>query len=288
MLDRIGTREPDDLAIALKALTWLVCCTRPLKLNELGVALAIDPNDETFNEGEKLDSDDQLLEICGSLIKLDQDFVVELGHFSVKEFLTSKRLPGGSINPYYIDGLVGHELALGSCLSYLSFTLYKDGVDGEPIAREQELLHYAVYQWYKHGRHVDSKAGDVSRIISFLKSPPSVCFFTWSELWVKPEHGTPHVWKRPIQAQSQFKDGDHFALKLGLNSTLQILRAHQPQLISFTLPLEQDWQEHIRGQLRCYGWDGWSPCPEADVCAHMISQRQGQIRLKSGPYRGSW
>lgn len=260
MLDRIGAREPDDLLIARKTLMWLICCTRPLNLNELGIALAISPNDKELNEDERLDFDEQLLEICGSMIKLNQDFLVELGHFSVREYLTAKELSNGEPNPHFINEMEGHQLVLESCLSYLSFTLYKDGLDGEPIARDQQLLHYAVYQWYAHGRIVEERGGDVSSIISFLAYPPSLCFFAWCEIYYKPEHGP-----RPISwavESRQFTDlgvmqgdsppihlGLHYAKKLGFRSNLTESFENPPQFQTSRVTISEDWEDRVRSQL---------------------------------------
>ena len=296
MLDKIGAKEPDDLLIARKALTWLMCCTRPLKLNELVVAIAISPNDKQFNQDEMLDSNEQLLDICGSLIKMNQDSLVELGHFSVREYLKLEQLPSGSSNPYFVDIRHGHQVALDSCLSYLSFTLYKDGLDGEPIATEQQLLHYAVYQWPLHGLFVLDEKGDTTLLLSFLNHPRSHSFYAWGEIYEKPEYGpqesnwAPRTSPRyellpgyfsPIQQKVPPYDPLRFALH-------SILRKSFVNISDLgTTSLAPECGERIRNQLRAYGWEGWSPCsserfpriPGQPVCEEYYPLLQGGFQL---------
>ena len=70
-------------------------------LKELAVAAAIDP-ESGFDEGMRLTTSADILEICGSFIKKALN-LIELAHISVSEFLTSKIFPDGSPNEYYIS-----------------------------------------------------------------------------------------------------------------------------------------------------------------------------------------
>src|ERR1700734_848799 len=84
IMQRIGG-FPDDLKFARRALMWLAFCKRPLTLRELVIAIAIDPEDDEFDDSRILDHDEQILEICGPLIKLEtRTNIVELSHFSVR------------------------------------------------------------------------------------------------------------------------------------------------------------------------------------------------------------
>lgn len=61
------------------------------------------------------------------------------------------------------------NLVLRSCLLYLRFTLYNDGLHGSPISNEHRRLHCSVCQWHKHGSYYnDSEGRAVGRIVSFL------------------------------------------------------------------------------------------------------------------------
>jgi hypothetical protein len=41
-------------------------------LNELAVAIAVDPTDECYDNSRKLDDDEKILEICSSFVKMDE------------------------------------------------------------------------------------------------------------------------------------------------------------------------------------------------------------------------
>ena len=84
--------HPDNYKITKTALTWLLYSVRPLSLSELAVAAVVEP-ETTFNEEHKLDKNEILLKYCGSLLKVDNiTSIVELAHFSVTQYLTSRDL----------------------------------------------------------------------------------------------------------------------------------------------------------------------------------------------------
>jgi hypothetical protein len=101
MLERIA-RMPDDLRITRTALTWLIYLHRPFRLKELALAAIIDPETD-FSDEQRLDRDEMLLEICGSFIKMNQETqIITIGHFSVREYLTSSALPDGTPNRFFV------------------------------------------------------------------------------------------------------------------------------------------------------------------------------------------
>lgn len=129
MLDAIGMQQ-DDLRVVQAVLAWLVTAKRPLTLHELEVAVAVtvNPGGLYLLEDDAPYPEYDLQEICGPFIALNRSFTVELAHQSVKEYLTSKQLPDGSLNPYFIDVTEGQSsLLLDSCLTHFSFTALKWG-----------------------------------------------------------------------------------------------------------------------------------------------------------------
>ncbi|KAJ4351397.1 uncharacterized protein N0V89_006739 [Didymosphaeria variabile] len=90
--DRILRNIEDcDLEYVDRALKWLVGTERPLSLAELAEAIAIDPTKNQLDDEEKLLDPHEILELCGSLVRVHGGKVV-LAHFSVKEYLLSSRL----------------------------------------------------------------------------------------------------------------------------------------------------------------------------------------------------
>lgn len=91
--DRIleGVQET-DYEYVLRLLKWLVGSERRLSLEELAEGIALDPAKDRFDTEERLMESKDVLDLCGSLIRLEEDETVVLAHFSVKEYLLSSRL----------------------------------------------------------------------------------------------------------------------------------------------------------------------------------------------------
>lgn len=165
----------------MRALKWLVCCKRPLRLSELVVAIAIVPGSTNFDEERLLDNDLMLLEILGSLIRVNRDtLIVDLAHFSVVEYLTSLSLPDGSPNPYFIDVRETHGELLETCLTYICFpeseTVLQSDASGHPF-----LWYYATKRWPGHGSEVDSIPHYRDLMLSFFQKSP--VYPRWSRHW---------------------------------------------------------------------------------------------------------
>jgi ankyrin repeat protein len=171
-----------DIVVATKALRWLVCNQRPLILSELAVAIAIEPGTSRFNEENKLDDDEMILTILGSLVRQNAETAaVEVAHFSVVEYLTSANLPEGSLNRYYIDQEEGHTELLHCCLTHLSF----DNSDDESVVNlgQHSFLSYAIFQWPLHAKRAEQNEKAVALTKTFLSSPESLVFRRWRDYW---------------------------------------------------------------------------------------------------------
>ena len=77
---------PPRWKLARQILLWVLYSKPPLRLSELAVAVAINPKDNKLN---KVNRDEELLRICGPLIKISNaSRVVEPRHFSVAQYIT--------------------------------------------------------------------------------------------------------------------------------------------------------------------------------------------------------
>jgi hypothetical protein len=108
---------------------------RPLRVEELAEVLAIDydgtePTPKLNPDWRWEDQEQALLAACSSLItivNIDDSRVVQFSHFSVKEFLTSRRLSAssGDISCYYISLESAHIVLAQTCLSVLLWTNHR-------------------------------------------------------------------------------------------------------------------------------------------------------------------
>jgi len=166
----LGRIHSEDMEMTRNALKWLICCSRSLTLTELAIAIAIRPG-RPFNEEEKLDDDELLLQILGSLVRLNRlNNTIDLAHFSVIEYLTTPHLGDGTPNLHFIDPEDGHVDLLESCLTYLSF-IERD-VPGDPGGNEPQdsFLQYGTFHWSFHAKQSENKTKSRELVPTLFKS----------------------------------------------------------------------------------------------------------------------
>lgn len=74
--------------LAEKSLKWVLCAARPLKIWELGAAVAVDGEDKVTTS--------LIVDTCSNFFNVDSKGVVQLAHLSVREYLEVKMV-GGSL-----------------------------------------------------------------------------------------------------------------------------------------------------------------------------------------------
>ena len=146
-LERIHNQNPEYVKLALKLLCWVHHAVRPLKLQELRHALAVEDGDDSFDE-EGLPDEKLLESICGGMINLQENDTVGLVHYTAQEYLEQKLV---SLSPR-----ANLEIAQ-VCLTYLSFDDFTDGpcTDGasfEDRKNAYPLFQYASQHWADHLR----------------------------------------------------------------------------------------------------------------------------------------
>jgi hypothetical protein len=182
MLKAIG-HIPSDLELVKTVLTWLLYSARPLRLDELAVAVAIKPGKDFDGYTQKLDYDEIVLETCSSFVKMNVSTrTVEIAHISVAEYFASALLSDGVSNENYIDEKTGHSLLMKSCLTYLSSPPFKVGPCVEYLdvksRIEDEFWRYAAYYWPVHAEKVEYDVDDRGYVHSFLRN---AAYFSWGQ-----------------------------------------------------------------------------------------------------------
>ncbi|KAJ7840183.1 hypothetical protein B0H14DRAFT_2158627, partial [Mycena olivaceomarginata] len=87
-MQRIDTQNKEDKRIAHLALKWVVNAKRPLTVQELREALAIEPGSTQFEEGSMLDIE-VILSVCTGLLITDTVVsTVRLVHYTAHEYLS--------------------------------------------------------------------------------------------------------------------------------------------------------------------------------------------------------
>ena len=149
---------------AHRLLQCLFVSVRPLRVEELAEVLAVRfdtaKTPDLIMSWREEDPEDAVLSACSSLIavvKVDDSWVVQFSHFSVKEFLTSNRLADAqdrNVSRYHIPPSPAHKIMAQACLSTL--LQLGDGIDKNGL-KKYPLAFYAGENWVDHARF-----GDVS------------------------------------------------------------------------------------------------------------------------------
>jgi ankyrin repeat protein len=98
---------------------------------------------------------------------LTPDTRVRLAHFSVKEYLESKRVLESDACQFYLENATGHRALAQSCLTYLRcYSLSREKTMTHQDLETFPLLKYAAQSWFYHSTLQCS--GEISRETSLL------------------------------------------------------------------------------------------------------------------------
>ena len=159
ILEQIYLRHGESLPQINRLFRWIIGSKRPLSLQELAEAVAIESEDTEFDpDGVATDPED-LVALCGSLVVVDRSTevpYVRFAHYSVEEFLRSDLLTKTSVSTFYVDiEAVNLELSM-ACVQYLCFLDFENPCEStrKLIQRlnDYKLLDYVVHGWYEHLR----------------------------------------------------------------------------------------------------------------------------------------
>ena len=181
---RVNDQNRDSRHDAKKALCWLSCSFRQLRVQELQQALATREGDKAIDE-ESLVNFDRLVRSCAGLVTVDKGSqIVRLVHQTAQDFL------GARVAEYFQDA---HTRLTETCLTYLLFDEFSQGpcefesnklstyphLRG-PIAasrfvytrlRRNPFMQYAARYWGHHARGEATERALKRKILAFLNTP---------------------------------------------------------------------------------------------------------------------
>ena len=142
----LQSRPVSKRDLALKTLAWLHHVERPLTMQELLHALALEPGDDHVDQ-ENITTSKMVVNSCLGLVEFrEADGSVRLVHATVQEFLLTH------CQERFVHS---HKDVARSCLSYLSQEDFRNhtctnGLDLEDRLRSYPLLGYAACHWGHH------------------------------------------------------------------------------------------------------------------------------------------
>ena len=140
-LERIRTQGEEKRKLAIATLTWICHAERPLQVDELRHALAVEIGATDF-DSENAPSIGALLSCCQGLITIDKEAsTVRLIHFTVQEYLCAH--PDLFSQP--------HSIIAAMCLTYLNSNQIRK-LSSHPLSDHQSMpfLEYSSRYWGTH------------------------------------------------------------------------------------------------------------------------------------------
>ncbi|KAF8421809.1 hypothetical protein EV426DRAFT_565087, partial [Tirmania nivea] len=128
--------------LGMKVLLWLHLAYRPLKLEELRHALAVE-RDNSYFDVDNIPSRKQILDCCLGLVLIDEEtMTVRFVHYSLEEYFQLHS------SVYFPDG---YSNAAETCLIYLNFPEMREHCKSSDELKKKThnfpFLEYAACNW---------------------------------------------------------------------------------------------------------------------------------------------
>lgn len=147
--------QSKHFVVANKVFSWVLAARRPLRLSEL--IEAINVGDPGSTSKGLLNSPQELLTICGSLVIVAKDNIVRFVHSSARDYFLSKH----DSMPPWNSFRQAHELIANACLTMLTSSQFETENLSSPYAHAEpayyclngpmpNLLEYAAANWKFH------------------------------------------------------------------------------------------------------------------------------------------
>ena len=209
--------------------------SRPLRVEELAEFLALDFNTDSTptlrEDWREEDPAHAVRSTCSSLLTLvdvDGSSVIQFAHFSVQEYLTSKRLVESkdTISRFHVSMSLAHTIIAQACLGVLLHIHERttnDDLERFPLAK------YAAQYWVGHARF----QGVLSNIQDGMKrlfDPNNHHLSVW--VWIyNPELGTGDS-NSECPSQARVTTPLHYAAFCGLHDVVEFLIIEHSQNVN--------------------------------------------------------
>ena len=163
IVERINNQDPRRQRLAKDTLSWVICAKRPLTTLELRTALTIELGESDLDPEDLYDLED-IISSCAGLITVGSDGreeVVQFAHYTMQEYFT-RHQAGFFPN--------ADQTITESCLTYLSYDIFREGMCLDDTKFEARLSEYPLYSYaaknWGHHAQVHSRINDL--LLGFL------------------------------------------------------------------------------------------------------------------------
>ncbi|KAJ6057041.1 ankyrin repeat-containing protein [Penicillium canescens] len=147
-IKRIGTQPSMKRALARNVLSWITYAERPLTVEELRHAVAVEFGDKYLDEDNMPDVE-EITTVCAGLVVVNEaNNIIRFVHYTTQEYFER-------IREKWNRGI--KVKIASSCLTYLSFNAFRSGSCGsyeefQNRLEQYKLLDYASRYWGQHAR----------------------------------------------------------------------------------------------------------------------------------------
>ena len=174
---RILAQEDQDIDIAKRTLSWIFYASRPLGIEEIQHALAVEPEQRDFDE-ECLIREEDIVSVCASLVSIDPEGkTIHFVHQTVQEYLESDH--SGLL-------LTTQDHIAKTCITYLRFNVF--AIENEEWDRRARILSsrypflfYAAQYWGYHASQCPGHNMETV-VLDFLDRAPQLAQFVMHNL----------------------------------------------------------------------------------------------------------
>ena len=223
MLEEIGKQNWE---CAHQFFQYIAAASRPLRVEELAEFLAFDFDSESTpilrEDWREEDPENAVRSTCSSLlaiVNVDGSAVIQFAHFSVKEYLTSKRLAGAreTISRFHVSMIPAHTIVAKACLGvllHIDDNITNDGREKFPLAA------YAAEHWVGHAQF-GGVSPSIQDALERLFDPNNRHLAVWVQIY---DPASPRRRLNGSQCPSQaIATPLHYAAILGLHSIAKFL-----------------------------------------------------------------
>lgn len=168
---RIESQNDYDRQLAERVLSWISFAARPITLEELQCALAVEKCQPKLC-AENLINKKLLTSVCAGLVTIDEKGIIGFVHYTTKEYFERIR----------VDRFPDAQREISeTCLTYLLFGEFANGpcLSGKEMSdriRKYPLLDYAAQHWGDHARG-EAELALRDLIVNFLEQEANVSSF---------------------------------------------------------------------------------------------------------------
>lgn len=225
--------EEESISQSLQLMQWICFAIRPLTLDELRYAIAVDADtpykslSECRNASEYTDTPEELerrlKDLCRGLVETKQRWngkVVQFVHQSVEDFLIQDGLRILDSSLESTDTVVGraHLRLSRSCIRYIameevgSWAKSRLSRTGDGVPHELDFLPYAVIYWLRHAEIAEAKGTPQSGILTSFEWPSNHILRRWK--YIHDNGAMPFNWKGSLL---------HVASTYGISSVVEAI-----------------------------------------------------------------